>query len=458
MAERLLVVEDHADLRDFCVQTLTDAGFDTVAVGSGVEAEHVLRTSPVALVVADLRMPRVGGLDVLKRAKETDPTTAVILITGFPAVETAVAAMKAGAADYLAKPFSADQLLDAVREGLGARKQRKIYEALRAEVHAFTVEGMVGRSARMLQLLDTIRRAAAVDANVLILGDSGTGKELVARTIHANSARRRGPFLAVNCAALPESLLEAELFGHERGAFTGAHNTRDGLLHAADGGTVLLDELCEMHPAIQAKLLRALEEGSVRRLGGRKAIAFDVRFIAATNQDIEAAVRAGRFRRDLFFRIHVIEIHVPPLAQRRDDIPLLAVHFLQQASAARSTGIEGIDQAALESLTTYDWPGNVRELRNVIERAAAFASSSIITVDDLPAAITVHAARHMPATFRAWKKQTLEQLAHGFIQRALDDHGGNISRTAHALGLHRSTIQRRLKRVPTSRGNLADDP
>jgi DNA-binding NtrC family response regulator len=312
MAERLLVVEDHADLRDFCVQTLTGAGFDTVAVGSGAEAEHVLRTSPVALVVADLRMPRVGGLDVLRRAKETDPTTAVILITGFPAVETAVAAMKAGAADYLAKPFSADQLLSAVREGLGARKQRKLYEALRAEVRTFTVEGMVGRSPRMLQLLHTIRRAAAVDANVLILGDSGAGKELVARTIHANSARRRGPFLAINCAALPESLLEAELFGHERGAFTGAQSARDGLLDAADGGTLLLDELCEMHPAIQAKLLRALEEGSVRRLGGRRPIPFDVRFIAATNQDVEAAVRAGRFRRDLFFRIHVIEIPVPP--------------------------------------------------------------------------------------------------------------------------------------------------
>ena len=455
MAERLLVVEDHADLRDFCVQTLTDAGFDTVAVGSGAEAEHVLRTSPVALVVADLRMPRVGGLDVLKRAKETDPATAVILITGFPAVETAVAAMKAGAADYLVKPFSADQLLAAVREGLGARKQRTMYEMLSAEVRAF--DGMIGRSPRMLQLLDTIRRAAAVDANVLILGESGAGKEMVARTIHANSARHRGPFLAVNCAALPESLLEAELFGHERGAFTGAQSARDGLLHAADGGTLLLDELCEMHPALQAKLLRALEEGSVRRLGGRRGIPFDVRFIAATNQDIEAAVRAGRFRRDLFFRIHVIEIHVPPLSQRRDDIPLLVVHFLQKASRTRSTRIEGIDEAALEVLTKYDWPGNVRELRNVIERAAAFASGSIITVDDLPAAITVTAARHVPATFRAWKKQTLEQLAHGFIQRALDDHGGNISRTAHALGLHRSTIQRRLKRIPADRGDRPDE-
>ena len=449
MGERLLVVEDHADLLEFSVETLRAAGYEVVGVRSGVEAERVLRTSPVALVVTDLRLPRVGGLDVLKLAKEADPATAVVLITGFPAVETAVAAMKAGAADYLVKPFSADRLLGAVRDGLQYRKRREVYEALRREVSAFTVDGLVGRSPRMLQLFDRIRRAAAVDANVLILGDSGSGKERVARTIHANSRRSRGPFIAINCAALPEPLLEAELFGYERGAFTGAHSARDGLLQAADGGTLLLDELCEMQPAIQAKLLRALEEGSVRRLGGRKPVAFDVRFMAATNQDIRAAVRAGRFRHDLFFRIHIIEIVVPPLADRREDIALLAVHFLQALSASRDASIEGIDPAALDALEKHDWPGNVRELRNVIERAAAFAAGPIITVGDLPDTITPGTTPEAPVTFRAWKKETLERLAHGFIQRALESHGGNISQTARTLGLHRSTIQRLLRRSPS---------
>ena len=451
MADRLLVVEDHADLREICVEALMGAGYDVVAAGSGAEAERVLRTSPVALVVTDLKLPRVDGLDVLKLAKEADPATAVILITGFPAVETAVAAMKAGATDYLVKPFSPEQLLAAVQEGLAARTQRTVYQALRREVSAFTVDGMVGGSPRMLQLFDRIRRAAAVDANVLILGESGVGKEQVARTIHANSERRRAPFLAINCAALPESLLEAELFGYERGAFTGAQSMREGLLHAADGGTLLLDELCEMQPAIQAKLLRALEEGSVRRLGGRRAVSFDVRFVAATNQDIEAAVRTGRFRRDLFFRIHVIEIHVPPLSARREDIALLAVHFLQKAARVRPSGIEGIEPAALEALVRHDWPGNVRELRNVMERAAALANSPVITMADLPDVLARPAAVPSPPSFHAWKKQTLEQLAHGFIQSALTHHGGNISRTALALGLHRSTIQRLLKRTSSAR-------
>ena len=451
MGERLLVVEDHAGLRDFCVATLDGAGYEVIGVGSSADAERVLRTSPVALVVTDLKLPGGSGLDVLKRAKEADPATAVVLITGFPAVDTAVAAMKAGAVDYLIKPFSADRLLEAVREGLSTRKRREVYEALRREVDTFTVDGLVGRSPRMLQLFDRIRKAAAVDANVLILGDSGAGKERVARTIHSNSRRSRGPFVAINCAALPESLLEAELFGYERGAFTGAQSTRDGLLQAADGGTLLLDELCEMQPAIQAKLLRALEEGSVRRLGGRKPISFDVRFIAATNQDIRAAVRAGRFRHDLFFRIHIIEIVVPRLAERREDIALLAVHFLQTLSASRATPIEGIDPAALEALARYDWPGNVRELRNVIERAAAFAGGPIITLADLPDTIVPGAPAGAPLTFRAWKKETLERLAHGFIQQALDHHGGNISQTARTLGLHRSTIQRFLRRSPSER-------
>ena len=447
MAERILVVEDHPDLLAFCGDVLQAAGYEVIQADSGVAAEAVLRTSSIDAVVTDLKLPAKGGLEVLKASKHADPETIVVLITGYPTVETAVLAMKFGASDYLLKPFSAEQLLAAVEEGLERRRTKEAHRLWRSQLRqSFTMNGIVGRAGPMLKLFDEIRNAGAVDSNVIILGESGAGKERVARTIHENSDRRQGPFLAINCAAIPDTLLEAELFGYERGAFTGAQAPREGLLQAADGGTLLMDEICELSPSLQAKLLRAVEEGSVRRLGGRKSIVFDVRFMASTNRDIRDDLRTGRFREDFFFRINVIEIRVPSLRDRREDIPLLVAHFLDACAGRRSRKIEGIAQKAVDVLMRYDWPGNVRELKNAVERAFAYTKGPFITPDDLPDAVLRGAERHGGFGFRAWKERTLERLELEFLKKSLDEHAWNVSHAAKSLGLHRSTLQRFMRR------------
>jgi DNA-binding NtrC family response regulator len=384
---------------------------------------------------------------VLRIAKEGDPDIIVILVTGFPAVETAIAALKAGASDYLVKPFSRAQLLAAIEDAREKRRPAKGYALLRNELRrAFHLNSVVGRSRAMLRLVDEVRRAAAVDTNVLILGESGVGKEMVAQGIHENSRRRGKPLLALNCAAIPETLLETELFGYERGAFTGAQVSRAGLLETADGGTFLLDEVCELQPALQAKLLRCLEEHTLRRLGGRNTIPFDVRFIASTNRDIREEVRRGRFREDLFFRIDVIEIQVPPLRERREDIPLLAAHFLDVYGKRYGKNLEGLTSDAMTLLTRYPWPGNVRELRNAIERAVAYARGSFAGREDLPETISRAATGEHGQSFHQWKEQTLERLERQFLERTLEECGGNVTRAARALGIHRSTLQRLMRK------------
>jgi transcriptional regulator with PAS, ATPase and Fis domain len=322
--------------------------------------------------------------------------------------------------------------------------------------NTFALSGIVGRSQQMLELFDDICRAASADAHVLILGESGVGKERVARAIHDHSGRRAGPFLPINCAAIPENLLEAELFGYERGAFTGAQTSKEGLLEVANGGTLLLDEMCELTPCLQAKLLRAVEEGSVRRLGGRKPISFDVRFMASTNRDIHEEMRRGRFREDLFFRLDVIEIRIPPLRERREDITLLAAHFLKACSARNGKKINDVAQEATELLIKYDWPGNVRELENAIERAFAYARGPVITPEDLPEAVLKGAHGDDGHGFHGWRKKTLERLEREFLRRALEAHSGNVSRAARALRIHRSTLQRLMRSrslVAASRGS-----
>jgi transcriptional regulator with PAS, ATPase and Fis domain len=269
----------------------------------------------------------------------------------------------------------------------------------------------------------------------------------VARAIHDNGSRQRGPFVAVNCAAIPENLLEAELFGYERGAFTGAAGPKQGLLEAAHGGTLLLDEVCEMSVALQAKLLRALEEGSARRLGASRSVSFDVRFTAVTNRDIREEMARQRFREDLFFRIAVIEIVVPPLRERREDIPLLAVHFLESCAAQYGKQLDGIAAAAMDLITAYDWPGNVRELKNAMQRAVAYARGSFVAPEDLPRAVLAGAEEQSRASFHEWKEQTLERLERDFLESTLETHGGNVTRAAQALGIHRSTLQRLMRRL-----------
>lgn len=445
--ERVLVVEDDPHLLETCAEVLQRAGYEVRQAESGEAAEAILRASAIDVVVADLKMPTIGGLEVLRIAKDADPDTIVILITGFPTVETAVEAMKSAASDYLVKPFSMEQLLAVVEASLEKRRTEEAYGFLRSQLRrSFRLGGIVGRTRKVLKLFDDIRKAASVDANVLVLGESGTGKELVARAVHDNSHRQGRPFLPINCAAIPENLLEAELFGYERGAFTGAQAPKEGLLEVADGGTLFLDEVCELSPQLQAKLLRALEEAAVRRLGGKKPIPFDVRFIASTNRDIHEEMRRERFREDLFFRIDVIEIQVLPLRERREDIPLLAAAFLDACSAQYGKEISGITQEAMELLTRYEWPGNVRELKNAVERAVAYAEGLFITPEDLPSAVVKGAELQLRSTFHEWKEKTLERLEKEFLQAALEEHGGNVTRAAKALGIHRSTLHRLMRR------------
>jgi transcriptional regulator with PAS, ATPase and Fis domain len=311
---------------------------------------------------------------------------------------------------------------------------------------SFSLSGLLGQSRAMSRLLDDIGKAGSADANVLILGESGAGKERVSRTVHGSGRRKTGPFLPINCAAIPESLLEAELFGYERGAFTGAQAAKEGLLEAADGGTLFLDEVCELNPGLQAKLLRAVEEGTVRRVGGIKPIPVDVRFIASTNRDIYDEMRRGRFREDLFFRLDVIEIRVPPLRDRREDIPLLAAHFLESCVRRYGKTVAGWADATLGLLTQYDWPGNVRELRSAVERAVAYAQGPLIAPEDLPEAVLAGAQRQDGHCFHAWRKKTLARLEKEFLKQALAAHGGCVSDAARALGIHRSTLQRLMRR------------
>jgi two-component system response regulator PilR (NtrC family)/two-component system response regulator HydG len=447
MTERILVVEDDPEMLETCSEVIKRGGYEVVAAESGRVAEQILRTSAVDVVITDLKMPKGGGLDVLRVAKEADPEIVVILITAFPTVETAVEAMKFGASDYLMKPFSGEQLLAVVERSLEQRRRKETYGFLRSQLQkSFKLSGIVGRGREMLRLFDDIRKAASVDADLLILGESGAGKEIVARAIHNNSGRREKPFLPINCAAIPEHLLEAELFGYERGAFTGAVVSKEGLLESADGGTLFLDEVCEMGPSLQAKLLRVLEEGSVRRVGGRKTIPYNVRFMTSTNRDIYAEVKKGRFREDIFFRINVIEIKVPPLRERHEDIPLLTAHFLEVYSNQYAKKIDGITREAMELLTMYDWPGNVRELRNAIERAVTYAKESFITQEDLPETVLRGAEGQDRYNFHEWKEKTLERLEKEFLEKALEEHDGNVTHSAKALGIHRSTLQRLMRK------------
>ena len=448
MAETILLVEDDRNVLLSYQEILKPSGYEVVTADSGEAAERILRTTSIDVVITDRKMPKMGGLDVLRIAKQLDPETIVILITAYPTVDTAVEAMKSGACDYLIKPFSVEQFRAVVKDALEKRKTKDAYRLLKSQVRSsFAVSGLVGQSRGLLKLLDEIRKVASVSANVLILGESGVGKEPVARAIHENSSRHERPFLPLNCAAIPETLLEAELFGYERGAFTGAQAAKEGLLEAADGGTLFLDEFCELSPALQAKLLRTLEEGAVRRLGGRKPIPFDVRFVASTNRDIREEIRLGRFRQDLFFRINVIEIRVPPLRERREDIPLLVAHFLEECSIGSGKAIEGITPEAMEWLTHYDWPGNVRELKNAIERALAYATGPFIAVQDLPEAILMATVRQERfSSYREWKEKTLEQLEKEFLEKSIHEQGGNLTLAAKELGIHRSTLHRLIRK------------
>jgi DNA-binding NtrC family response regulator len=434
MSEHIILVEDDRELRAFLAEALDDAGY-TVGDFPTADAagEYLAAGGRADAVVTDLIMPGKRGHELLHEVRARRPELNVIIITAFGAIDSAISLVKAGAYDYLTKPFSTDELLLTLERALAESNLRREVARL-SRTAGGALPGIVGASRAMQELSSLVHRAAAAAVPVLITGESGTGKELVARAVHQLS-RREGSFVAVNCAALPENLLESELFGHDRGAFTGADRDKPGLLEAAHRGTLFLDEVTELPATLQPKLLRALEEGEVRRLGATQARRFDVRFVTATNSDIEERVADGRFRDDLYWRLHVLHVAVPPLRERAVDIPLLAEHFL--AGRPLTTEAVGV-------LTAYPWPGNVRELRNALERAAALAGGREIGVHDLPPRIRDAAGpvdriadatrRHLP----------LRDLEREYILEVLKQTGGNKSRAAEILGLDRKTLYRKL--------------
>jgi two-component system, NtrC family, response regulator HydG len=454
---RILLVDDEPDMLENCSRILSRQGHTCMTAANGREALAILERDRPDLVVTDLKMPEMDGMALLQHAHELDPTLPVIMLTGFATIESAVAAVKEGAFDYLPKSFSVDQLRVAVERALRHRGLQVENRNLRQQLQqTLGLENVVGRSQAMTQVFELVKKAARSEANILVLGESGTGKELIARAIHANSPRAAGPFVPVDCASLPEQLLESELFGHEKGAFTGAVRTKTGLVEAAHRGTLFLDEIGDLPASLQVKLLRALQERQIRRVGGTGLVDVDVRVVSATNRNLAEAIAKGHFREELYYRINVIAIRLPALRERAGDVRLLAHTFLKRYGQARVTGM---DEAATEALERYPWPGNVRELQNVIERACALADGAKVTVKDLPEHV-LHARPASPETslpgagppgdipsgadltLKAAKDQWLQVLEVSYLRDLLARHGGNVSSAAKAADIDRKTFHR----------------
>ena len=447
---RVLVVDDDADMGEMVATFVRRLGHHPVLVQTSEEALGQMGVAEFALVLTDVRMGSMDGIALCERLANTHPDVPVIVLTGYGSLETAVRAMRAGAYDFLAKPVDADMLAIAMERALEHRNLRQEVRRLEAEVvRAQPSRSLVGSSRAMREVMNLVERVASTDATVLVTGESGTGKELVARAIHGMGARHKGPFVAINCAAVPHNLLESELFGHVRGAFTDARNARAGLFLEANGGTLFLDEIGEMPLEMQAKLLRALQERTVRPVGGDRETPFDARVITATNRDLEADVRARRFREDLYYRIAVVCVEVPTLRERSVDIPVLAQHFLVRFAERFGKKVVGFHPTSLARLVSYAWPGNVRELENCIERSVALTRYDHVTVEDLPEKIRAYESKQrsvVPET--ETELVTLAELERRYVQRVMVLVGGNKSRAARVLGLDRRTLSRMLEREP----------
>ena len=445
---RLLVVDDDLESCEVLSEALRAEGHDVETVRGGRAALTLAGERIFDVVVSDIRMPDLDGLGLLRGLREVNPDVSVILMTAFGSVEAALAAIKEGAYDYVSKPLRLDELLLTIRRALEQR--RLVRENLRFRQtlqDRYHLENIVGVSPPMIEVFKLIARVAPTRSTVLISGESGTGKEIVARALHWNGLRAAGPFVTIDCGGLAEGLLESELFGHTRGAFTGALSARRGLFEAGHGGTVFLDEVGEIGPNIQAKLLRVLELQEVRPIGSNEPIHIDVRLIAATNRDLAAEMREGRFREDLFYRLNVVTIHLPPLRERREDITALAHHFLRKFAASNGKIIEGIAPESMARLEGYAWPGNVRELENAIERAVAVSSHPILLPDDLPLHVVLPdpslAVQGAPVP---GDLASLEELTRNHIIRVLTATGGNKKRASEILGVDRRTLYRMLER------------
>ncbi len=443
--DRILIVDDEPGIRKALSLLLKKEGYDIITESNGISALGVINSTPVDLVISDLKMAPLTGIELLKEIKKIDASIEVIMITAFGTIDSAVTAMKEGASDYITKPFNSDELVVRIRGSLEKRRLKKRLLQLEDELKSSSVFfGMVGKSKELKGIFDTISRVAPTESTVLITGESGTGKELVARAIHELSNRRRRQIVVVNCAAIPESLLESELFGYEKGAFTGAQNSKKGLFEEADNATIFLDEISSAPLSIQAKLLRVLESGEIRKLGSTKSSKVDVRVIAATNKDLQEEVKKGTFRDDLLYRLQVIEINIPPLRKRKEDIPLLAQHFLNHYRLKFNRNIEEITPEAMELLMKYDYPGNIRELENIIEQAVVVANSNVISQNDLPDSLRDRSRLPFDTAF---DNLTLKDIERMVIIDKLKKSGDNLNKVARGLGISRTTLWRKMKEL-----------
>lgn len=462
--KKVFIVDDEEDMLENCCRLLNKWGYTCLSESDSERAMEVIQKARPDILVTDLKMPGVDGLELLKEAKSFDPNLMVILITAYATVETAVKAMKEGAFDYIPKPFSSEQLKAVIERAFEKRGPK----TGSVEIEGLEREGIIGNSFPLLQVLEMVKKVATTDANVIIYGESGTGKELIARCLHRNSLRSKEPFVPVDCAALPETLLETELFGNEKGAFTGAFATRQGLFEMANRGTIFFDEIGELSPNLQAKLLRVLQERQVRRVGGRQFIDVDVRVVCATNRDIPKAIQEKKFREDLYYRLNVISLSLPPLRDRGDDTQLLLEHFLKKFSMVYKKPVKRFGEGVMQRLCAYSWPGNVRELMNIVERAVSLCEGEAVFLEHLPLeemeerqqfpaapvrdlpARDVRDAKEAAASgetpLKEAKKEAASSLERDYLIDLLKRTGGNISQAAREAKVDRKTIHRMLKK------------
>ena len=448
LANRILVVDDDPEMTSLLSDILKDEGYVADSASSGEQALKKMGECDYPVVITDLMMKGMPGLTLLREVKRQHPETNVIIMTAFGTIESAIEAMKEGAYDYVTKPVKSEEItLTAQKAMREANLRRELVWLRRAVGKEYSFNQILGKSKAMQEVFDLIRRISASPSNVLLTGASGTGKELVARAIHYNSPRAQGPFVPVNCAAIPEHLLESEMFGHVRGSFTDAKMDRKGLFEEAQGGTLFLDEISELPISLQAKLLRAIQEKEIRRVGAGRSIPVDVRIVGATNLDLAEQVRAKQFREDLYYRLNVIEIHMPALRERTEDIPLLAMHFIKKYAEPMQKPISGLTESALALLMDYAWPGNVRELENVIERSVTLARGDKITPEDLPPVVRGSSGDRQMIEEAAEKTRTMADVERQYILRILEKTGGNKYQAAQLLGIDRKTLYRKLDEI-----------
>jgi two-component system response regulator HydG len=443
----ILIVDDDVNHLKTLKTIVQSWGYEVAVADDGDRAVEAVKEHPFALILMDVRMARMSGIEALKRIKAYNPAIPILIMTAYSSVDSAVEALKAGAYDYLTKPLDFEVLKLGLARALEHSGLKVENAALKSKLSAdYELENIIGKSRPMKALVEMLAMVAPSEATVLITGESGTGKELIAKSIHHNSPRKDRPLVVVNCAALSETLLESELFGHEKGAFTGADRRREGRFKQADRGTIFLDEIGETSAAMQAKLLRVIQEREIQRVGGDETLSVDVRILAATNQNLEEAVENGRFREDLFYRLNVVTLRIPPLRERTDDIPLLAQHFLEKYAGKNRKNVKGFSPLAMDLLLKYGWPGNVRELENTIERAVILLPDEHITEKELPSNITEHFTdKGDSPTTTASANRPLEEVEREAILATLEDSGGNKSETARRLGINRKTLHKKLK-------------